>query len=335
MKIADIISRIFRRGSNIIEKHHPGLYNTWYEHRQPFAKIVFNNIIDLLIDICNDVEYINSSSTATSLFLDFKRFFDVYGKIVLTHIFYNGFEVIGYSKDFRNIGFCHLRILTPDEYSSHTTPKGDTIVIPHDPDTDVFIMKSTTFDVFKTSDYVLLKPWLAYLDNCMNASNTSASRLGSILIMSPQPSQANMGMINKQQRENMEQYILDNYGPLANQKQILVLGQSMKTETISLANLDTNIQDKIRMAILVICDRIKVPANQVSIIDANTSKSLANGSEMRQGDLQKYQSFERLLYQTFGVLSEAMGLDVNYMIHNKPTATTGNGQNVNTASYES
>ena len=66
------------------------------------------------------------------------------------------------------------------------------------------------------------------------------------------------------------------------------------------------------------CDRVKVPANQVAIIDANSSKTLSNGTELREGDYNKYQSFERLLNHTFVRLAEEMGMDLTYTIYNKP-----------------
>ena len=75
------------------------------------------------------------------------------------------------------------------------------------------------------------------------------------------------------------------------------------------------------MAVLAICDRMKVPANQVAIIDANSSKSLSNGSELREGDFNKYQSFERLLNRTFVQMAQAYGMTVDYTIYNKPIRT--------------
>lgn len=309
--------KIFRRGSDIVRSTRHVSFADWHEHRHAFAKVIFDNIIDILIDICNDVEYVNTKNINTSLFLDFKRFFDVFGKTVMAHVFHNGYEVIGYSKTMYRDGLCRLRILNIDEYHQTQTSNGVLHVIPNSTDTDVFVMKSSTFQTYGVSDYQILMPWLVYLDNCMNASNTSASRLGNLLVMTPRATES-VGVMSKKQREEAETYIQENYGPLATQKQVLLLGQSMDTHIVNLAAMDTQVTNKIKMAILAICDRIKVPANQVSIIDASTAKAFANGSELLQGDFAKYQSFERLLYQTFGILAEAMGLDIDYTIKNKP-----------------
>lgn len=323
MGLLDVF-KVFKRGSDVVRNNKQVTFYNWHEHHYPFAKVIFSNIIDILIDICNDVEYINTKGLVSSLFIDFKRFFDVYGKTVMSHLFHNGYEVIGYSRTMHTDGLCRLRILTLDEYRQFQGSDGILRVIASDPNTDVFVMKSSTYQVYNCSDYQLLLPWLIYLDNCMNASNTSASRLGNLLVMTPKSDGTGAVMLKKD-REQAERYIQENYGPLANQKQVLLLGQAMETHTINLAAMDTQMANKIRIAILSICDRVKVPANQVAIIDAGTSKAFANGSEMQQGDFAKYQSFERLLYQTFGILSEAMGLDLEYTIHNKPQVPTTDG----------
>lgn len=317
MGFRDVL-RIFRRGSDIVQNNKQVMFYNWHEHRYTFAKVIFDNIIDILVDICNDVEYVNLHNIRASLFVDFKRFFDVFGKVVMNHIFYNGFEVIGYSKTMYEDGLCRLRILTIDEYTRYQGSDGIMRAVPNEPGMEAFVMKSPTFMVHGQSDYQLLMPWLIYLDNCMNASNTSASRLGNLLIMTPKGGEAGAGVLIRKDREEAEKYIQENYGPLSKQKQVMVLGQAMDTQIVNLSAMDTQVTNKIRTAILAICDRIKVPANQVSIIDASTSKAFANGTELKQGDIAKYQSFERLLYQTFGILAEAMGLNVDYVLHNKP-----------------
>ena len=73
-----------------------------------------------------------------------------------------------------------------------------------------------------------------------------------------------------------------------------------------------------RRAILALCDRIKVPANQVAIIDANSSKALSNGSELREGDKSKYKSFRRLFERTFWQMAYDMGIEIQYTIKGEP-----------------
>jgi hypothetical protein len=97
----------------------------------------------------------------------------------------------------------------------------------------------------------------------------------------------------------------------------------MDTEVVSLANVDIRMNDKARLAILAIADRLKVPANQIGIIDANSSKTLSNGTELREGDLAKYRSFRRLLNATFYDMATELGMQVNYTLENEPKTVQG------------
>ena len=73
------------------------------------------------------------------------------------------------------------------------------------------------------------------------------------------------------------------------------------------------------MCILAIADSIKVPANQIAIIDSDNSRSLSNGSELRVGDAQKYKSFRRFLNATFWLFAKDLGLgDIDYVIAGEP-----------------
>ena len=108
------------------------------------------------------------------------------------------------------------------------------------------------------------------------------------------------------------------YGSLSNQSNIMLLPREMSWQTINLAGLDLKMQEKVKIAILAIVDRIKIPANQVAIIDAQSSKQLANGSEMREGDKLKYKSFRRLFERTFADMAREYGLRIDYIIEGEP-----------------
>jgi len=118
--------------------------------------------------------------------------------------------------------------------------------------------------------------------------------------------------------EKLEKSVEKNYGALDTQKIIHFLSDDLKFEVINLAGQNLGLNEKLKIAVLAIADKIKVPANQIALIDANTSKAFANGSEMVQGDFQKYQSFERLLVSTFVELAKMLQIDITYEIYNKP-----------------
>lgn len=289
--------------------------------RMAFANVIFYNICDLLTDIAAAVEF-KYKGGDLQLFAGFKAFFDSWGKYVLNALFKNGYVVIG-----RKIGDTWFWVLSEREYTTYTTNAGVLKVEPNDPDVEVYVMTSQTMKLEGKSDKAMLRPFLSYLDNVLNGSNTVSERMGALVVMSPQQASGVpvATILTEKDKERIEKEIGGNdskYGYLRNQKSMLLLPNAMNIDTINLAGLDNRMQEKVRTAILAICDRIKVPANQVAIIDANSSKSFANGSELREGDLSKYRNFRRLLNITFYQMAVDLGLDVDYTIENEPKEKT-------------
>jgi isopenicillin N synthase-like dioxygenase len=96
------------------------------------------------------------------------------------------------------------------------------------------------------------------------------------------------------------------------------LSDDLRFQVINLAGQNLGLNEKMRIATLAIADKIKVPANQISLIEANTSNALSNGGEIEQGDFQKYQAFERLLQSTFVELAKMLQIEITYTVKNKP-----------------
>lgn len=290
------------------------------EERLPFSKLIFYNICDLLTDIANEtkMQYRNGD---LSTYVGLSAFFDAWGKYCLNAILECGYVVIGKTGDM-------FHVMTPNDY----TQMSDTDSLrlkPKDPNTILYIMKSQTFQLYQCSDKDILKAWLKYLDNVMNSSNTATARLGAMVVMSPEnaPSAQTTATLNEEQKKRLEESISESYGSLNTQKQVLLLTKSMRTQVVNLSGLDQRTMEKAKLAILAICDRIKVPANQVAIIDAQGSKSLSNGTELREGDLAKYRSFRRLMNATFWQMAEDFGVSIDYVIENEPKTTQGDDIN--------
>lgn len=304
-------TRITNRKKNAVLVDYSQVAGLVPEARLPFANVIFVNICDLLTDLCNDVTLQRVCGSVVT-FVGFRAFYNESAKLVLGRLFDSGFCVIG------NRGGAFW-VMKPAEYSVN----GDidsTFIRSHDPSVSVYVMKSDTFTRFGVSDRQLLRPFLEFLDNVLNASNTVSARMGSFVICSPVQPQGGTGLVlPKAQKDALEKEISESYGALKKQKGFMLLQNPVNTQIVNLAGLDQKTQEKARLAILAICDRIKVPANQVGIIDASSSKSFANGSELREGDFSKYQSFERLLNSTFIQMAKAFGLSLDYEIYNKPT----------------
>lgn len=317
MKIVENIRSWFaKRDANVVSiGRYWGFGSFEAGERLPFADVVFYNICDLLTDICGSVVWRNASKGNRELFAGFVAFFDAWGKFCLNLLFKQGFVVIA-----RQRGGTHFRVLNGNEFTTSTDVYGSTTILPYNGTLDIYVMNSQTMIFDGVSDKTKLRPFLELLDSVLNGTNTVSKRLGAMVVMSPQQTAGipTPTAITRADRERLEKEMGEGYGYLKNQKSVLLLSNPMNIQPISLAGLDNKMQEKVRTAILAICDRIKVPANQVAIIDANSSKAFANGSELREGDIVKYRNFKNLLNFTFYKFATDIGLVVNYFIENEP-----------------
>lgn len=318
MKVKDYIRGLFARALNVLyDGNLGGFFGAMGISKYPFARLVFANICSILTDLDNDVEFVRKSGDMM-LFARFKQFFSQYAILIHTRLFEVGYVVIG-------LRGSDMWLMRSSEYTTTSDAEGDIKVRAYRADVQVYVMRSQTFAIYGLSDRTMCKPAMDMLDNVLNASNTIAKRLGAMVIATPAtPSSAPIaGVLNKKAKEDLEKEISDKYGALDRQSQIMVLPNDMKFSTINLAGLDIKLQEKVRTAVLMIADRIGVPANQISLIDANSNKTLSNGSELREGDFNKYQAYERMLNETFVQMAQDIGLKVDYTIYNKPIRQIG------------
>lgn len=319
MTLRDYVSRLFPRLSRKTSILKTDYYDGWegltcYQ----FGDLVFRNIVELLTDIANDVSWVHLDQYDTLTFARFVRFFEDEGKVILWRIYRQGFAVIGLNKERGD-----FRLLNENEYL-RVGIGADVVIKAKDPELFCYVMKSPVYAEEARSDYDLCRPFVKFLDNTLNASNTACEKMGAFVVASPETASSapTPAKLSPEDKKDMEEAIGKEYGLLNKQRQIMLLPRGMKFETISLTNIDTKMSDRVRMCVCAIADRIKVPANQIAIIDATSSKTLANGTELREGDFNKYQSFERLLNRTFVKFAADLGLAVTYTIYNKPDRDT-------------
>lgn len=324
MKITDAIRQFFRGGQVLTYDTLGVSFRDWGVVRYKFSTLIWYNICDLLTDLIEDVQLTDKSgaqplSAEGMKFATFQSFMYAWGKTVLQLLYDDGFCVIGY-----NPVTVKFAILDKDEYIRDNTDKL-TVVRPKDPNVQVCVLKSPTFILYQRSDRSMCHGFLSFLDDVLNGSATVSKRLGAVVIASPKNlnSAPTATVLTDDQKKKLEEEMRKDYGTLSNQSNIMLLPREMSWQTINLAGLDLKMQEKVKTAILAIVDRIKVPANQVAIIDAQSSKQLANGSEMREGDKLKYKSFRRLFERTFADLARYYGLQIDYIIDGEPIGDDG------------
>ena len=315
MKIFNTIGSWFKRDrKDALElPMYGGFFGGTPISRKPFGKLVFANICDIKIALGNDVVFVNNGSGNTMRFAYFKQFYEKNFGLVWHLLYQQGFCIIGTDGE-------RFSLLRPNEYTTTSDETGAIHFHTIEQGVETYVMESDTFKVYGMSDEQLCKPALDYLDTALNASHTIASRLGAFIVATPKaPQGASVGaLLSRKEKEDLEKEVREKYGAKSDQSQILILPNEMDFKTMSLASLDLKTGDKVVQAVCMICDRIGVPANQVALIDTHSNKALANGSELREGDFNKYQSFERMLEHTFIAMAETYGLRVDYTIYNKP-----------------
>lgn len=323
-KIVKLIDRIRTRFIGKSAFLRPAFTFTGWEGMSalPFGELVFRNIVELLTDICNDVTFTLAGDRGRMTFAEFVRFFSEWGESALWRVYRYGFAVVAYRWNDEadpNRFVTEMRLLDPDEWRE-VSAGGNTYIRANDDNWRVFVMMSQTYKASGVSDYHLCRPAIEFLDNTLNASNTSVKKLGAIVVASPETAGAapTPAVLNKKDKEDMEAEIGKEYGLLSKQRQIMLLPRSMRFETVSLTSIDNRLVERVRLNTELIADRLRVPASQVAVIDATAGKSLSNGGEVHEGDRLKYKTFERMLNKTFIALAAELGLRVSYMIYNKP-----------------
>lgn len=320
MRITDYIKQRFFRAGEVLWFNRAGWsFSDWGIARYKFSSLIWYNICDILTDLIEDVEIIDQSGAAPlsedgMKFATFRSFMYAWGKTILQRLYDYGFVVVGYDK-------ITQRFWILDE-SDYTREHRDdvTIIKPKDDTLQAYVMKSATFIVYNKSDKELCKGFLSFLDDTLNGSATVSKRLGAVVIASPKNlnNAPTVTVLTEEQKKKLEKEMREDYGALSNQSNIMLLPREMSWQTINLAGLDLRMQEKVKTAILAIVDRIKVPANQVAIIDAQGSKQLANGSEIREGDRLKYKSFRRLFERTFADMARYYNIKMDYVINGEP-----------------
>ena len=315
MRIFDEIKkRFFNAGRVLSWNRATPFFRDWGMCRYSFATLIWYNICDLLTDIIEDVQISGTNGTQIAQVAAFKAFVYAWGKSILQKLFDDGFVVIAYERT-----FLRFWILDATEYR-RKTEDGVTIIEPKDDTLDVYVMKSATFVMYDKSDKDMCRGFLAFLDDVLNGSATVSKRLGAVVVASPKnlTNAPTATVLTEEQKKKLEKDMRDDYGALSSQSNIMLLPREMSWQTINLAGLDLRMQEKVKTAILAIVDRIKIPANQVAIIDAQSNKSLANGGEIREGDKLKYKTFRRLFERTFADMARFYGLQIEYVIDGEP-----------------
>ena len=320
-RIQDAISVLLGRADNHVLTYKRGGWLPNLElTKHKFGETIYLNIVELLTSIYAELTW--SGDATSAKFRAWKMWADRNGQRILTQLLFarDGFCVVGYDHDETNDTWRFYE-LPRDAWRVDST--GDVVkIVCTSPAQRFYVLKSPAMEAVGMSEAMLCDGFVKMIDAVMNGATTTAERLGAYVVMSPK--QDNFGgVMLKGDKDDFEKELQKEYGMLSKQKQIMVLPRPMDSQVVSLAAVDTKMSEKLRAAVLGIADRIKVPANQIALIDANSSKPLSNGTELREGDMSKYRSFRRLVDSTFYDMAKELGLRVDYTLENEPKSVQG------------
>lgn len=323
MKIWDNIKSVFaRRDNHTLQVFANGYGQPLVLTAHKFGETIFLNAAQLLTDLYSEVVW--SAVVETPKYKAWLDFVNRNGqRIMLQLLRVKGYAVIGYDMRMNADSTMEYAFYELPETKYHVMTKGNREYVEcYDPQQMYYVIKSPTYEQTGASDHWHCRGYIAMLDAVFNGATTTAERLGAYVVMSPKQD-AIGGVLVEGEKEEIEKELQHDYGMLSRQKQIMVMPRPMDSAVVSLAAVDARLETKARLAILAITDRLKVPANQIGIIDSTSSKSLANGTELREGDLSKYRSFRRLLNSTFYDMAVELGMQVNYTLENEPKTIQG------------
>lgn len=310
-----ILDKLQKRGKNVFVLRGTEVYNLPTTN-YTFSNVVWLNICDIIIDVLEDIDIkpagnIQGGTDISARYIAFKRFVYSEGRFVLQKIYDLGFLVVGYDKE--KAEFC---VLDKDDYKTNNGRHNELIVTVPNSNLDIYVMQSSSFYAYGRSERSLCKGFLSMLDDVLNGSATVSKRLGATIVASPK----NMSnapapiILTESDKKDIEDSLQKEYGALKNQNQVMVLPREMNWEVVNMSGLDLRMQEKVKVCILAIADRIKVPIQSVGMIDGNESKAFANGGEISEADKLKYKTFRRLFERTFGDMARYYGVHFNYSL---------------------
>lgn len=322
MKIVDYIRNAFASKNHTLRILPNGYMPDWEISHHKFGETIYLNAVELVTDIYSEVEW--TSVADTPKFRAWRDWVNRNGQRVLVQMLRtDGFAVIGYDAMTTMDGAEYYTFYELGRDKWHIRKDNEREIVEcYNPDQMFYVLREPTYEATGYCSHKWCEPYIKMLDAVLNGATTTAERLGAFVIASPKGDNFG-GILTEDEGKHLEESLGKEYGMLSRQKQIMLLQRPMDAQVVSLAAVDTKMWDKAKLAILAIADRLKVPANQIAIIDGGQAKAFANGNEYREGDLAKYRTFRRLLNATYFDMATELGMRVDYKIENEPKSVQG------------
>jgi len=251
-----------------------------------YSDVIYSSILELILEGLQNTKLFNETNSNSKLFTSFNSLFrDEHQKILI---------------DLLELG--EVFFLLED----------DTITI-SDNNNFNFRLTSNTYKGFGKSDFSILKDVLKYIDNILNASNTSIKRMGVLPIFTPK-SEFPIDLTDDELKE-YEKDISTDYGILEDQTPVKFMRRPFDIATISLGGADLKYDMRLQTAIKIVCSKLRVPYELLpAAIIGNPNQS---GIYQEMALIRLYNTVESYV-KMFVNLAERLGLTLSYDILTKP-----------------
>lgn len=287
----DFLSGFAQRRSNV-RRFPIGGYSglTISQHR--FADVITATLLDMVCDNLAAVSW--SLQTGDSrTFVQFVDFFREHSDDVIQRLYSDGYAAVDRGED----GFFRLR-------DNVSTAEG----------TADYVFYSADFKRYENSTAEILKPFLNYLDNIINAANTSIKRLGVMAFLMPHADTYGNGL-TAEELDAEEKKLQTDYGILDDQKIIKITSHDYSLGVLNIGGASLQLDSRLQHVIKIICGKLRIPyellpaaiignPNQTGVYQQEAMKRLFN-----------------LIFrycEDFARFAKAFGLAVDYDCVNAP-----------------
>lgn len=196
-----------------------------------------------------------------------------------------------------------------------------------DTDTDPFYtFVSPDFRRYGKSTYQLLHPFLNYLDDILNAANTSIKRLGVMAFLMPKTDTYGNGMTEEEIDEE-EKRIQSDYGILDTQKIVKLTARDYSLGVLNIGGANLQFDARLQSVIKIICGKIGVPYELVpAAIIGNPNQT----GVYQQEAMKRLYVLISAYAELFVLFAKSFGLSVDYDFPQAPRDYETQGEDLTT-----
>jgi len=280
-------------------------YDLWNTGRGNFSNVVWIGLMNKLTSISNDVRILGSGLESAFI----QNFIDRNGQEILNHLFNYGYAAIEKTKT------NNYRYVAPYNFEDiEVLNNGASFFIKAKGIKSENIIYSNTFREYGNSDKVMAKSYLDLIDSILQASQAVNQRLGQLMVISPQQPN-NMPattVLTEKQRKDLEKNISENYGSGTNQSSVLILNRPVNIETVSFAQMDNKIKDRLIVPVAILADFLDIPSQYSALINTDAKNLFSSAGSISENQVLLYKRFDRAFMPVYNYFR------LDYKIENDP-----------------